>query len=215
MHSVKLITTLVPVPRTKCNPGDRFNGKDYGTPYTPPEYAGPEPAADVEGGKLYTGSCHCGAVTACIRTKPLDHTYPDRIRECNCSICQRVSLPFLPQICISSKRLNPTLQAAYIWIYPKKDQVVIQGRENLAYYVITDANWHKGFCKTCGVQIMNEQDPLAPQHVDAGGEASGEGEFDWLAINIRVLDNFDLDAIKDKMEMFDGWNLWKPLYVNP
>lgn len=73
------------------NTATRYEGKDYGTPYTPPVYSGPEPAAEIEGATLYTGSCHCGAVMACIKTKPLDSTYPDRIVECNCSICERVS----------------------------------------------------------------------------------------------------------------------------
>lgn len=77
---------------TNCNLGDRFDGKNLGTiPYTAPEYTGPEPTAEIEGAKLYKGSCHCGAATACIKIKPLDSTYPDRITECNCSNCQRVS----------------------------------------------------------------------------------------------------------------------------
>ncbi|KAH8912192.1 glutathione-dependent formaldehyde-activating enzyme [Coniochaeta sp. PMI_546] len=174
-----------------------FEGKDYGTPYTPPVYEGPEPTAEVEGAKLYTGSCHCGAVTACIKTKPLDTTFPDRIAECNCSNCQR---------------------AAYMWIYPKKDQVVIQGRENLSYYVFGTGVWRKGFCKTCGVQIMNEPNPLTPEQVEAlpaSAKAFREGKLDWMPINIRILNNFDFDAIKDKVQRLDGWNMAKPGYVNP
>lgn len=116
-------------------------------------------------------------------------------------------------------RLNTTRQAAYIWIYPKKDQVVIQGRQNLTYYVSrAGSSWLKGFCKTCGVQIMNEPNPLAPDHAESSSseaEASGEGQLDWLPINIRILDDLDLDVIKDKVEKYDGWNLAKPPYVNP
>lgn len=92
----------------KCYRGDRYNGKDYGTPYITPEYTGPEPTAEVEGGKLYTGSRHCSAVMACIKTKLLDSTFPDRIVECNCSTCQRVSSS-LPPLPIASE-------------YPKADQ---------------------------------------------------------------------------------------------
>ena len=80
----------------------RYNGKENGPPYTPPKYSGPEPTAEIEGAKLYMGSCHCGAVTACIKIKPLDSTYPDRIAECNCSNCQRVRLPFLPPLMTAS-----------------------------------------------------------------------------------------------------------------
>lgn len=43
------------------------------------------------------GSCHCGAVKVSLKVKPLE-TYDiavdeERIIECNCSICMRVSSP--------------------------------------------------------------------------------------------------------------------------
>lgn len=68
----------------------RINGQSFGTPYEPPKYTGPEPKA-VEGGKLYTGSCHCGAVKVAMNTLPLDKNSTQNCRECNCSICNKVS----------------------------------------------------------------------------------------------------------------------------
>ncbi|KAB5572065.1 Mss4-like protein [Coniochaeta sp. 2T2.1] len=176
---------------------NKYEGKKNGPPYTPPEYDGPEPTADIEGAKLYTGSCHCGAVTACIKIKPLDSTYPDRIAECNCSNCQR---------------------AGYLWIYPKKDQVVIQGRDSLSYYVFGNCVWRKGFCKTCGVQIMNEPNPLTDEQVEAlpaEVRAFRDGKMDWFPVNLRILNDFDFDAVMDKVQRMDGWNMAKPPYVNP
>lgn len=39
--------------------------------------------------KLYTGGCHCGAVTLAVKLGPLSEV---EIKEDNCSICQRVSI---------------------------------------------------------------------------------------------------------------------------
>jgi hypothetical protein len=40
-----------------------------------------------EGSKLYTGGCHCGAVTIALNDKPLPES---KLEEDNCSICARV-----------------------------------------------------------------------------------------------------------------------------
>lgn len=69
----------------------RLDGKALLPAYEPPPYTGPEPPAEVGNGKLYTGSCHCGAVTLAVKSKPLDETYDETACECNCSICGRVS----------------------------------------------------------------------------------------------------------------------------
>lgn len=62
--------------------------------YKPDEYSGPEPSFAIEGGKVYKGSCHCGAVTLAVKSKPLEGD-PDGVLECNCSGCVRVCGPFL------------------------------------------------------------------------------------------------------------------------
>lgn len=71
--------------------------------YKPPAYTGPEPTLpdDVQAttgdgnGKVYHGSCHCGAITAAVKLpSPLeDKNSKERIVECNCSICMRVCYP--------------------------------------------------------------------------------------------------------------------------
>jgi len=94
---------------------------------------------------------------------------------------------------------------------------VIQGRDNLSYYSSGTGAWRKGFCKKCGVHIMNEPAPLTPEQVNAlspEGKASHDGAIDLQPVNIRILNDFDLDAIKDKVHRHDGWNT-KPDYVNP
>ena len=45
------------------------------------------------GTKRYPGSCHCGAVTFDLDSKPLEDLEP---WSCNCSICARVCLPPAP-----------------------------------------------------------------------------------------------------------------------
>lgn len=77
-------------------PTSTFDAWNFPPMYTVPVFEGPEPAAteDLEGdsGKLYTGSCHCGVVRLALRSKPLDESYsPDRMCECDCSVCIRVS----------------------------------------------------------------------------------------------------------------------------
>lgn len=71
----------------------RFDGKDLTPAYKTPKYKGPEPepTTEVEDGKLYTGSCHCGAVTLAVKVKTLNKDYKP-VTECNCSICGRVRI---------------------------------------------------------------------------------------------------------------------------
>lgn len=59
--------------------------------YQVPEHKGPEPTEEIEGGKLYKGGCHCGAVTVAVTSKPFDETFEEGGLECNCSVCERVS----------------------------------------------------------------------------------------------------------------------------
>lgn len=59
-------------------------------PYEPHTHKGALPETQVENGKLHTGSCHCGKLTVAINVPAVDSTYPDKMLECNCSICERV-----------------------------------------------------------------------------------------------------------------------------
>lgn len=51
-------------------------------------------------------------------------------------------------------------QGAYVWIYPPKEDTVIEGREHLAYNVFNTTVSRKAFCRHCGVHICNEANPL-------------------------------------------------------
>lgn len=70
----------------------------------------------------------------------------EKIVECNCSICMR---------------------GAYIWIYLPKSQSIVQGSENLSYYVFNNAVLRKAFCKACGVHLFNEANPLTGKSIPA------------------------------------------------
>jgi hypothetical protein len=75
--------------------------------YSPPPFTGKFPSAEIEGSKLYTGGCHCGAVTLAVKTKPLPTV---QIKEDNCSNCVRVcfslSKEFLFFLPLHSHSLN-------------------------------------------------------------------------------------------------------------
>jgi hypothetical protein len=85
-----------------------IDGASFPPAYQPHEFTGPEPEAKVDGGKLYTGSCHCGKIKVAIHSKPLDETCEDRLVECNCSICGRVRLEFLTFFSLPNFRLANT-----------------------------------------------------------------------------------------------------------
>lgn len=68
----------------------RYDGAALGDPFQPPVHKGELPKAEGEE-VVYTGSCHCGAVTVATTSKPLDETFEKTI-ECNCSSCERVSI---------------------------------------------------------------------------------------------------------------------------
>jgi hypothetical protein len=54
------------------------------------------PPAEIKNSKLYTGSCHCGAVTLALKTKGPLSKEGEVIGECDCSICARVRQPEFP-----------------------------------------------------------------------------------------------------------------------
>ncbi|KAG6366312.1 hypothetical protein INS49_000489 [Diaporthe citri] len=170
-----------------------------GPAYEPVAYKGPEPAVD-EGGKIYHGSCHCGAVTLAVKVdKPLEArditVDEERIVECNCSICMR---------------------GAYVWIYPHIEDTVIEGREHLAYRSFNKNVVRKAFCKHCGTHVCNEPKPLTDAEIEALNDAAKAWRDRSLiirTITLRVLDDFDFKTVKTNK--LDGWDIVKPLYVNP
>ncbi|KAF3767774.1 hypothetical protein M406DRAFT_345618 [Cryphonectria parasitica EP155] len=176
-----------------------FDGKALPPPREPPVYSGPEPTATVENGKIYHGSCHCGAVKVALKLKPLE-TYDlsnddEQIVDCNCSICTR---------------------GAYIWIYPHKDQSVVQGREHLSYRIFGYGIERKAFCKHCGVHICNEPSELTDEEyerLDDYGKEERSRVINNRNFTLRILDDFDCSTLKT--QRLDGWNDMPGAYVNP
>lgn len=176
-----------------------YDGKAVGPPYEPAAYKGPELTVE-KGGKIYHGSCHCGRVTLAVRVdKPLEQrdvtVDEERICECNCSACAR---------------------GAYIWIYPQKEDTVIQGEENLEYLIFNTKITRKAFCRHCGVHICNAPSPLTAAEEEAlevPTRGWRERTKDLRPISLRVLDDFDFKTVET--QKLDGWNFVKPLYVNP
>ncbi|KAI1804920.1 hypothetical protein F4811DRAFT_518189 [Daldinia bambusicola] len=160
-------------------------------PWTPPEFTGPEPRAEIEGAQIYTGSCHCGAVTLAMKSKPIDSTYDGLIIECDCSICTR---------------------NAYCWIYPSKPQVSIavtadtaEGTETgtsmgMGYYSFGGGVWRKSFCRACGVALHNRIEDYTPERIERELPAEqrqwARDHLDWSPVNLRVLDGVDLAALR-------------------
>ncbi|OTA08545.1 glutathione-dependent formaldehyde-activating enzyme [Trichoderma parareesei] len=114
-----------------------FNSK-VGAQYQPPEHKGDMPRI-VEGGQLYTGSCHCGAVTVALSCRPLKESSVEGVVVCNCHICQR---------------------NAYVWLFPKAENMVLSGsKADIGRYAFSEGLTSKSFCRTCGVGmtfLMNQ-----------------------------------------------------------
>ena len=81
--------------------------------------------------------------------------------------------------------------------------------------------WQKGFCKTCGVQLVNRWVPLTEEELAALPEThrkrrAPRGSEEMIAVTLRVLNDFDMSAIKkEQIKMTNGWELWEPKYENP
>jgi hypothetical protein len=72
-----------------------FDGDSIGDAYKPHLFTGELPDISGEGLKVYTGGCHCGAVTLAVKTKPLSDV---KVNEDNCSICARVNMSVIPYL---------------------------------------------------------------------------------------------------------------------
>ncbi|RFU78542.1 glutathione-dependent formaldehyde-activating enzyme [Trichoderma arundinaceum] len=163
--------------------------------YLPPEHKGDIPPS-IEGGRLYMGSCHCGAVTLALTSKPLDESSEERAAECNCNICQR---------------------NAYVWLRPKPEHVVLSGPEDaIGRYVFADGLTSKTFCRTCGVNMTNIRNELPEEEVLALSEQARQIYWRGKAtypVNARVLHGVDVGKLKKVL--FDGATLMPSTYVNP
>ncbi|OTA55598.1 hypothetical protein K449DRAFT_171672 [Hypoxylon sp. EC38] len=163
--------------------------------WSPPKFNGKEPQAQIAGKRLYTGGCHCGAITLGLKSKPIDSTYDANIILCDCSICTR---------------------HAYCWIYPFKSQVTIVGTSNFSYYSFGRGIWKKSFCRTCGVPIHNHIDDYTPEQIAELPEDKRQwtiDHLDWSPINLRILDGVNLNELP--ITRVEGSKLGYAAYVNP
>ncbi|KAK1749631.1 glutathione-dependent formaldehyde-activating enzyme [Echria macrotheca] len=173
-----------------------FNGAALEPSYASPRHSGEEPSAVIENASLYYGSCHCGAVTLAFKSQLLDKNYPGAVSECNCSSCER---------------------NASIWVYPKREQVVIRGEENMGKYYFGTKSIAKTFCKKCGINLTN-----AAAELDEGEIAALDGNFRGLhalaksltPFNLRVLNGFHISEVKDVVQRVSGPEDGVP-YVSP
>ncbi|CAI4212632.1 unnamed protein product [Parascedosporium putredinis] len=164
-----------------------------GTPLTETE---PEASTEVDGAKCYKGSCHCGAVTLSLTSKPIDHDYASEETpgplECSCSICN-----------------------GNIFLYIMKDQLQLQGQENLMPYAFGYKLLSKPFCKVCGVNPVSDWLDISPEALSAVPEetrAYRDSVLDFLAVNLRTIDGLSVNKLD--LAQVDGANNGLA-YANP
>ncbi|KAI1419403.1 glutathione-dependent formaldehyde-activating enzyme [Xylaria sp. FL1777] len=171
-----------------------FDGFSLPPAYEAPKFTGPQPAGDTEGLQLYTGSCHCGAVTVALKSQPLNKDSQGLV-ECNCSICGRYGAT---------------------WTYPPRAQVVVEGRQNLGVYLFNKKLATKNFCKTCGVPVFSEVVQCTDEQVAQFSEETRRwysGSKDLTAFNLRVINGFNVKDLNPTR--FEGYTYIQPTYVEP
>ncbi|PTB69212.1 hypothetical protein BBK36DRAFT_1112129 [Trichoderma citrinoviride] len=172
-----------------------YDGASRGEPYKPPVHKGALPTPDADDERVYTGSCHCGAVTVATASKPLDETFEGAI-ECNCSSCERT---------------------AAIWTYHPNKAVILAGDEaNIGRYQFSRRMLSKVFCKTCGVILLNQFNELTEEEVEALPERLRgfyDGQREFTGVNARVLHGVDVGKLNTRK--VDGFNKIPGDYVNP
>ncbi|PTB44392.1 hypothetical protein M441DRAFT_132677 [Trichoderma asperellum CBS 433.97] len=171
-----------------------YDGASKGEPYQPPAHKGELPKAE-EGELVYTGSCHCGAVTVATTSKPIDETH-ERVIECNCTVCSRIGS---------------------LWVYSPTTSVVLSGDEaNIGKYEFNTGMLYKTFCKICGVGMTNSPNELTEDQIAALPEVMrGHYENQRLrtGVNARVLHGVDVSKLNTVK--IDGLNKIPGNYVNP
>ncbi|KAH6887496.1 glutathione-dependent formaldehyde-activating enzyme [Thelonectria olida] len=175
-----------------------YDGAALGDKHEAPAYSGTQPEEQIDGGKVHTGSCHCGAVQVALSSKPIDSTFSDKIGECNCSICER---------------------NAYVWVWPRREHVVLHGDPNDIgrYFFKGSTLIAKTFCKKCGTQMTNEP-ALQSEETIATLSEDQKKLYDMMSplhpVNIRVLEGVHLKDISGKVQRMRGADR-PPHYVNP
>lgn len=186
----------------------RFDGVSLELPYFHPKFTGSEPTPEIEGFKLYTGACHCGAVTLAVKARPFPikgqpaPEVSEYIQECKCSICIRVYPAFANAVPIPihiDLIQTNTSQNGTTFIYPHRSQVSIyNASENLVTYMFGRKLQKHMFCRTCGISVCIEK-TFPPKEVAVlWPDAKQEIWPMILPINLRILDCVEWDRIDVK-----------------
>ncbi|KAH0492914.1 hypothetical protein TgHK011_007841 [Trichoderma gracile] len=152
-----------------------FHSK-VGPQYQPPEHKGDMPRI-VEGDQLYTGSCHCGAVTVALSCRPLQESSEEGVIVCNCHICQR---------------------NAYVWLFPEVESMVLSGsNDDIGRYTFSGGLASKTFCRTCGVGMTRTQPVEDRDQAPSGSSCRAYRRGDAShPVNARVLHGVDVSKLR-------------------
>jgi len=163
---------------------NKYDGKALEPAFSPPKYTGPEPTASIENAKIYTGSCHCGAVTLALKTQGPLPSAPEHIQECNCSICMR----------------NGTVD-----IYPPATRIQIHDpSSNLTPYSFPPNFLSHEFCSVCGVLVYLKKLKV-PEEVYNKRFGHVEDQKTWesvVPVNLRCFEGVEWDEIEIKRAEF-------------
>ncbi|KAK1248459.1 hypothetical protein MKX08_006679 [Trichoderma sp. CBMAI-0020] len=154
-----------------------YDGVSKGKPHQDPAHKGELPKAG-EGELVYTGSCHCGALTVAMPSKPIDENL-EGVIECNCSICERMGS---------------------LWIYRPAPNVILSGDEaNIGKYEFGTHILYKTFCRICGVAMTNNGKECTEEHVATLPEVLKKiykAQHQLRGVNARVLHGVDVSKLK-------------------
>ncbi|KAL2060915.1 hypothetical protein VTL71DRAFT_8967 [Oculimacula yallundae] len=168
----------------------KYDGQAAEPKYAPHSYSGPEPTADIKDAKVYSGTCHCGAVGLAMKTAGPLPTAGQHIEECECSICAREGV---------------------ILTYPSPAQIHITNASFLTSYCC-GRKWRSWeFCPVCGVCVWARKLDLTTEEYNAAGDTI-EDYTVWkerMNVNLRVLDGVEWDEIK----VVRGEDVSEPKYV--
>jgi hypothetical protein len=128
----------------------------------------------MEGSRMATGECNCGAVQFEIDADLAS------VFVCHCSICRR----------------STGSSGIAVVLVPKDQFRWVRGEEHIAMWKKPNTNWETWFCRVCGSPVPGENDP-AKMFVPAGSITQG-GDALRVAHHIWVGSKAAWDEIGDE-----------------
>jgi len=160
-----------------------YDGASLDPPYEPPSPMKHD-LVPGDGEKIYTGSCHCGAVKVAVQSKPLPEM---KVHECNCSICSR---------------------NANTLFYPHPTHVRVSDPSALTHYSWGAKYLSHDFCSTCGVPMYAALLPKGLELLEGleGEERQKmEKKITCTSVRVHVLDGVEWEGEKKiEVEKYDG-----------